>query len=133
MEVNPKDFSAQNIVFEQVALNVKPGSGGQVLDLIDGFYGKIDKPEGVYITLYAVNFKADDIQATHFLTFSGSVEGLAKLREIRSGDKYLLYNSNMLRHSEITSISAVNSNRGPVFERFLKINCLAITYPWSLK
>ena len=52
-----------------------------------------------------LNFKADDIQATHFLTFSGSVEGLAKLREIRRGDKYLLYNSNMLRHSEITSTS----------------------------
>ena len=43
---------AQNIVFEQVALKVKPGSSGQVLDLLDGFYGKIDKPEGVYITLY---------------------------------------------------------------------------------
>ena len=97
---------AQNIVFEQVALKVKPGSAGQVLDLVDGFYSEIDKPEGVYITLYAINFKADDIPATHFLTFSGSVEGLAKLRELRSGDKYLLYNSSMLRHSEITSISA---------------------------
>ena len=28
---------AQNIVFEQVALKVKPGSAGQVLDLVDGF------------------------------------------------------------------------------------------------
>ena len=41
---------AQNIVFEQVALKVKPGSAGQVLDLVDGFYSEIDKPEGVYIT-----------------------------------------------------------------------------------
>ena len=69
------------------------------------FYSEIDKPEGVTLG-FIFKFQPDDIPATHYLTFSGSVEGLAKLRELRSGDKYLLYNSSMLRYSEITSISA---------------------------
>ena len=33
---------AQNIVFEQVAIKVKPGSGGQVLSLFNDFYGSIE-------------------------------------------------------------------------------------------
>ena len=97
---------AQNIAFEQVAIKVKPGSGGQVLSLFNDFYGSIEKPEGVYIRLSYINFKPQDIEATHFLTFTGPVEGLAKLREMRGGDKYSLYNSNMLRHAEVISTSA---------------------------
>ena len=92
---------AQNIAFEQVAIKVKPGSGGQVLSLFNDFYGSIEKPEGVYIRLSYINFKPQDIEATHFLTFTGPVEGLAKLREMRGGDKYSLYNSNMLRHAKL--------------------------------
>ena len=41
-----------------------------------------------------------------FFTFTGPVEGLAKLREMRGGDKYSLYNSNMLRHAEVISTTA---------------------------
>jgi hypothetical protein len=94
---------AQNIAFEQVGISVKPGSGSQVVSLMDEFYGNIDKPEGVNISLNYVNFKADDIDVTHFITITGSVNALAELREIRGGDKYGLYNSNMLRHAKVIS------------------------------
>ena len=85
---------SQNIAFEQVAIKVKPGSSAHVLNLFNDFYGNIEKPEGVNIRLSYLNFRPQDIEATHYLTFTGSLEGLSKLREIRGGDKYSLYNSN---------------------------------------
>ena len=97
---------AQNIAFEQVGIQVKPGSAGHVINLMDGFYGQIEKPEGVNISLNYVNFRSSDVEVTHFITITGSVEAMAKLREIRSGDKYSLYNSNMLRHAKIISTTA---------------------------
>ena len=100
---------SQNIAFEQVAIKVKPGSSAHVLNLFNDFYGNIEKPEGVNIRLSYLNFRPQDIEATHYLTFTGSLEGLAKLREIRGGDKYSLYNSNMLRHADIISTSGGSS------------------------
>ena len=35
---------AQNIAFEQVAIKVEAGKGQYVLDLLDSFYGNINKP-----------------------------------------------------------------------------------------
>jgi hypothetical protein len=100
---------AQNIAFEQVAIKVKPGSSSHVLNMINDFYGSIEKPAGVNIRLSYINFKPQDIEATHYLTFTGSVEGLSKLREIRGGDKYSLYNSNILRHAEVISTTGGSS------------------------
>lgn len=99
-------LSAQNIVWEQVGLKVNQGSSNFVLELIEGFYTSIDKPEGVAISLDAVMFKPEGYEATHFLTFAGSVEDLAKLRELRSGSVYMQYNQNMLKFSKITSITS---------------------------
>lgn len=100
---------AQNIAFEQIAIKVKPGSSAHVLNMINDFYGSIEKPAGVNIRLSYINFKPEDIKATHYLTFTGPIEGLAKLREIRGGDKYSLYNSNILRHAEVISTTGGGS------------------------
>ena len=100
---------AQNIAFEQVAIKVEAGKGQYVLDLLDSFYGNIDKPEGVNISLDRVYFKSEDIEATHYLGFSGPLEGLAELRKIRNGDKYLLFNSNILEFGNIVSVVGGNS------------------------
>jgi len=99
-------LSAQNIFWEQVGLKVNQGSSNFVLELVEGFYTSIDKPEGVAISLDAVMFKPEGYEATHFLTFAGSVEDLAKLRELRSGSIYMQYNQNMLKFSKITSITS---------------------------
>ena len=99
-------LTAQNIFWEQVGLKVNQGSSNFVLELVEGFYTSIEKPEGVAISLDAVMFKPEGYEATHFLTFAGSAEDLAKLRELRSGSVYMEYNQNMLKFSKITSITS---------------------------
>ena len=99
-------LTAQNIFWEQVGLKVNQGSSNFVLELVEEFYTSIEKPEGVAISLDAVMFKPEGYEATHFLTFAGSAEDLAKLRELRSGSVYMQYNQNMLKFSKITSITS---------------------------
>ena len=99
-------LTAQNIFWEQVGLKVNQGSSNFVLELVEGFYTSIKKPEGVAISLDAVMFKPEGYEATHFLTFAGSAEDLAKLRDLRSGSIYMQYNQNMLKFSKITSITS---------------------------
>ena len=99
-------LTAQNIFWEQVGLKVNQGSSNFVLELVEEFYTSIQKPEGVAISLDAVMFKPEGYEATHFLTFAGSAEDLAKLRDLRSGSIYMQYNQNMLKFSKITSITS---------------------------
>tara|TARA_B110000971_G_scaffold66143_1_gene67819 strand:+ start:91 stop:777 length:687 start_codon:yes stop_codon:yes gene_type:complete len=94
---------AQNIAFEQVGIEVKPGNGAYVLGLLDDFYGNIEKPEGVNISLNRVYFKPEEVNATHYLTFTGSIEGLTALRKIRGGSKYSAFNSNILKFGKVVS------------------------------
>ena len=96
---------AQNITFEQVGLKVENGKAGFVFDLLNDFYGSIEKPEGVNISLSRVYFKPEEVEATHFLTFSGSVEGLIALRKLRSGAEYLAFNDNILKFADLVSVT----------------------------
>ena len=96
---------SQNIVWEQVGLNVETGKEAYVLELIDDFYTSIDIPNGVSISLDAVWFKPEGIETTHYISFSGSVDGLAKLKALRSGENYDKYNIETDKFCAITSIS----------------------------
>lgn len=96
--------SAQNIHFEQVGIAVSANSSDYVLGLLDDFYGSIEKPDGVSITLDYVYFKPEEVAATHYLTFAGSLEGLAKLREIRSGSAYQAMNSSIQKFAKVVSL-----------------------------
>tara|TARA_Y100001935_G_scaffold30936_1_gene24283 strand:+ start:141 stop:833 length:693 start_codon:yes stop_codon:yes gene_type:complete len=96
----------QNITFEQVGLKVEAGSEGYVLDLVDGFYSSINLPDGVSVILDYVAFKSHEIEATHYLSFVGSVEGLTELRKMRSGADYSEYISEMQKFGSITSSNA---------------------------
>jgi len=96
---------AQNIAFEQVGIKVQPGKASFVLDLLDNFYGNIEKPDDVSISLNRIYFKPEGTEATHYLLFAGSVEGLAALRKIRGGDKYSIFNSNILEFAEVVSVT----------------------------
>ena len=93
----------QNITFEQVGLKVEDGSAGYVLDLVDEFYSSIDLPDGVSVILDYVAFKSHEVEATHYLSFVGTVEGLAELRKLRSGEAYTRYNDEMGRFGSIVS------------------------------
>ena len=102
----------QNITFEQVGIKVNAGSAGYVLDLVDGFYSSIELPEGVSVRLDYVAFRSHEIEATHYLTFVGSIEGLTKLRELRSGAEYSKYNNEIQKFG-----STVSSNAGSTLIR----------------
>tara|TARA_B100000886_G_scaffold88985_1_gene58607 strand:+ start:71 stop:763 length:693 start_codon:yes stop_codon:yes gene_type:complete len=93
----------QNITFEQVGLKVEAGSAGYVLGLVDDFYSSIDLPDGVSVILDYVAFKSNEVEATHYLSFVGSVEGLTELRKLRSGAAYTKYNTEMQKFGSITS------------------------------
>ena len=96
---------SQNISFEQVGIKVEPDKATYVLNLLDDFYGNIEKPKDVSISLNRIYFKPEGTEATHYLLFAGSVEGLAALRNIRAGDKYSIFNSNILKFAEIVSVT----------------------------
>ena len=96
---------SQNISFEQVGIKVEPGKAPYVLNLLDEFYGNIEKPKNVSISLNRIYFKPEGTQATHYLLFAGTVEGLAELRKIRGGDTYSIFNSNILKFAEIVSVT----------------------------
>jgi len=96
---------SQNITFEQVGIKVEPGKASYVLNLLDDFYGSIEKPDNVSISLNRIYFRPEGTEATHYLLFAGSVEGLAALRKIRGGDKYSIFNSNILKFAEVVSVT----------------------------
>ena len=97
---------AQNILWEQVGLKVEEGKATYVLELIDDYYNSFKLPEGVSISLDAIWFKPEGFEATHYLSFSGSLEALAKLKDLRSGDAYDAYNGEINKFAKITSISS---------------------------
>lgn len=94
---------AQNILWEQTGLYVENGNGSFVFDAIDKFYGSIEMPEGVTVSLQWVRYRPEGTETTHYLTFGGSPEGIAKLRELRSGDAYDAYSDGLNKFAKITS------------------------------
>ena len=94
---------AQNILWEQTGLQVKEGYGSFVLEAIDNFYSSIEMPEGVAVTLNWVRYRPEGTETTHYLTFGGTPEGIAKLRELRGGDAYDAYSEALGKFAKITS------------------------------
>lgn len=91
-------------MFSAYIIEVAANSSNYVLGLLDNFYGSIEKPAGVVITLDYVYFKPEEVKATHYLTFVGSLEGLAALRKLRSGSAYQAMNSNIQKFAKVVSL-----------------------------
>ena len=87
--------SQEQIYWTEVSLEVTPGKAPLVYKLVDDFYSSIDFPEGSALTLNAIQNKSEWTDATHFLNFAGTPDGLAQLRELRSGDEYEAYVENL--------------------------------------
>ncbi len=97
--------NAQNVAWEEVALNVESSNAGYVLNLMDDFYSSIEMPEGTSVSLEALYHSAQG-SPTHIINFIGPVEGLVALRSLRSGDAYDAYNSGVEKFATILSIKA---------------------------
>ena len=114
---------SQNIVWEQVGLEVESGKQVYFLKLVDQFYSSIDIPDGVSVSLDALWFKSEGMKTTHYLSFSGPIEGVSKLKELRKGSDYDIYNEETDKFSKITSITS-----GSTIER---MNVDKANYPIS--
>ena len=114
----------EQIYWSEVSMEVEPGDQGQVYEAVNNFYSNLEFPENVSVQLMAWQAKTEWREGTHFLNFAGSVEGMAKLRELRSGDAYDEYVSSLwlfLSHADHTRLylkvfikgGAVEKLKGP--------------------
>ncbi len=102
-------LTAQDQVYwSEVSMVVEPGNQGLVYQAVNDFYSSVDFPEGSSVSLHSINAKGEWREATHYLNFAGTVEGMAKLRELRTGDAYQRYTRNLSQVAKIVSV--VNGN-----------------------
>tara|TARA_Y100001970_G_scaffold220436_1_gene270776 strand:- start:4 stop:702 length:699 start_codon:yes stop_codon:yes gene_type:complete len=97
------------IYWSEVSMVVESGNEGLVYQAVNDFYSSIDFPENVSVQLMAWQAKTEWREGTHFLNFAGSVEGMSKLRELRSGDAYDAYVRNLSSIAKIVSIRNGNT------------------------
>ena len=92
------------VYWSEVSMVVEPGNQGLVAQAVNDFYSSIDFPENSSVTLNAWQAKTEWREGTHFLNFAGSVEGMSKLRDLRSGEAYDNYVRNLSSVAKIVSM-----------------------------
>lgn len=98
-------FGQDQITWNEVGVVAKDGYANNIVQTMDDFYGNIEMPEGVSVSITAVYHGDENHKATHYLNFAGTIEGLVKLRELRSGADYNEYTSEFSKYGEIISNS----------------------------
>ena len=98
-------FGQDQITWNEVGVVAKDGYANNIVQTMDNFYGNIEMPEGVSVSITAVYHSDENHKATHYLNFAGSIEGLVKLRELRSGADYNEYTSEFSKYGETISNS----------------------------
>ena len=98
-------FGQDQITWNEVGVVAKDGYANNIVQIMDNFYGNIEMPEGVSVSITAVYHSDENHKATHYLNFAGTIEGLVKLRELRSGTDYDEYTSEFSKYGETISNS----------------------------
>ena len=98
-------FGQDQITWNEVGVVAKDGYANNIIQTMDNFYGNIEMPEGVSVSITAVYHSDENHKATHYLNFAGTIEGLVKLRELRSGTDYDEYTSEFSKYGETISNS----------------------------
>ena len=98
-------FGQDQITWNEVGVVAKEGYANNIIQTMDNFYGNIEMPEGVSVSITAVYHSDENHKATHYLNFAGTIEGLVKLRELRSGTDYDEYTSEFSKYGETISNS----------------------------
>ena len=98
-------FGQDQITWNEVGVVAKDGYANNIVQTMDNFYGNIEMPEGVSVSITAVYHSDENHKATHYLNFAGTIEGLVKLRELRSGTDYDQYTSEFSKYGETISNS----------------------------
>jgi len=98
-------FGQDQITWNEVGVVAKDGYANNIVQTMDNFYGNIEMPEGVSVSITAVYHSDENHKATHYLNFAGTIEGLVKLRELRSGSDYSEYTAEFSKYGETISNS----------------------------
>ena len=98
-------FGQDQITWNEVGVVAKDGYANNIVQTMDNFYGNIEMPEGVSVSITAVYHSDENHKATHYLNFAGTIEGLVKLRELRSGADYNEYTTEFSKYGETISNS----------------------------
>ena len=98
-------FGQDQITWNEVGVVAKDGYANNIVQTMDNFYGNIEMPEGVSVSITAVYHSDENHKATHYLNFAGTIEGLVKLRELRSVTDYIEYTSEFSKYGETISNS----------------------------
>ena len=98
-------FGQDQITWNEVGVVAKDGYANNIVQTMDNFYGNIEMREGVSVSITAVYHSDENHKATHYLNFAGTIEGLVKLRELRSGTDYDEYTSEFSKYGETISNS----------------------------
>ena len=98
-------FGQDQITWNEVGVVAKDGYANNIVQTMDNFYGNIEMPEGVSVSITAVYHSDENHKATHYLNFAGTIEGLVKLRELRSGTDYNEYTTEFSKYGETISNS----------------------------
>ena len=107
-------LSAQDqIVWNQVGVVANDGYASDLAKTIDEFYGSIEMPEGVSVSLSAVYHHGLGHEPTHYLNYAGTVDGLVALRQLRGGPEYDAYVNNFSKYGK-----TISSVHGRTFMRF---------------
>ncbi len=98
-------FGQDQITWNEVGVVAKEGYANNIIQTMDNFYGNIEMPEGVSVSLTAVYHSDENHKATHYLNFAGTIEGLVELRQLRSGPDYSEYTSEFSKYGKTISNS----------------------------
>ena len=102
-----------NIALNQVGVVANDGYGSDLAETMDKFYGSIEMPENASVQLLAVYHNSPDHKPTHYINYSGTVEGLVQLRELRGGADYNAYTNEFSKYGK-----TISNTHGKTFLRF---------------
>ena len=98
-------FGQDQITWNEVGVVAKDGYANNIIQIMDNFYGNIEMPEGVSVSLTAVYHSDENHAATHYINFAGTIDGLVELRQLRSGADYSEYTSEFSKYGKTISNS----------------------------
>ena len=120
----------QENFWNDVLLEVPSPETSNVLKLIDGFYSKIDFPEGVGLSVSRIAYKGENMRATHILSFlSKSSQSLSDFLNSLTGPSWDSYFKEMRKYI----IEGTRRSAGTSFLVFNEDQIQPIGQVWTFK
>jgi hypothetical protein len=120
----------QENFWNDVLLEVPSPETSNVVKLIDGFYSKIDFPEGVGLSVSRIAYKGENMRATHILSFlSKSSQSLSDFLNSLTGPSWDSYIKEMRKYI----VDGTRRSAGTSFLVFNEDQIQPIGQVWTFK